>query len=57
MSRRLLPNEMQIDVAGKSEAEVLEEAVCIIDGVCPVTGYKYELGDERNYLSWVWSRG
>ena len=34
MGRRLLPNEVQIDVAGKSKAEVLEEAVCIIDGVC-----------------------
>ncbi|MBD5476757.1 MAG: hypothetical protein HDR17_12395 [Lachnospiraceae bacterium] len=57
MGRRLLPNEVQIDVAGKSKAEVLEEAVCIIDGFCPEMGYEYELDDERNYLSWVWSRG
>ena len=57
MGRRLLPNEVQIDVAGRSKAEVLEEAVCIIDGFCPVMEYEYELDDERNYLSWVWSRG
>ena len=57
MGRRLLPNEVQIVVAGKSRAEVLEEAVCIIDGFCPVVGYEYELNEERNYLSWVWSRG
>ena len=57
MSRNLLPNEVQIDVAGKSKAEVLEEAVCIIDGFCTEMGYEYELDDERNYLSWVWSRG
>lgn len=57
MGRRLLPNEVQIDVAGKSKAEVLEEVVCIIDGFCPEMGYEYELDDERNYLSWVWSRG
>lgn len=57
MSRRLLPNEVQIDVAGKSKAEILEEAIYIIDGGCPEMGYEYEVDDERNYLSWVWSRG
>ena len=56
MGRRLLPNEVQIDVAGKSKAEVCEEAVCIIDGFCPEMKYEYELDDEQNYLSWVWSR-
>ena len=57
MGRKLLPNEVQIDVACKSKAEVLEEAVCIINGFCPEMGYEYELDDERNYLSWVRSRG
>ena len=57
MGRRLLPNEVQIDVAGKSRAEGLEEAICIIDGFCPEMGYEYELDDERNYSSWVRSRG
>lgn len=51
IGRRLLSNEVKIDVAGKSKAEVLEEAVCIIDRFCPVMGYEYELDDERNYLS------
>lgn len=57
MGRRLLPNAVQLDVAGRSKAGVFEEAVCIIDGFCPEMGYEYKLDDERNYLSWVWSRG
>ncbi|MBO4999031.1 MAG: hypothetical protein J6D02_13620 [Lachnospira sp.] len=57
MSRRLLPNEVQIDIAGKTKEDVLKEAIDIIDHFKPLTEYEYELGDERNYLSWVQSRG
>lgn len=56
MSRKLLPNEAQIDVAGKTKEEVLKEAIHVIDHFEPLTDYKYELDDEHNYLSWVQSR-
>lgn len=56
MSRNLLPNEVQIDIAGKTKEQVLEEAIKIIDGFEPMKDYDYELDDERNYLSWVQSR-
>lgn len=56
MGRKLLPNEVQIDVAGKTKEEVLQEAIGIIDNFVPQTDYEYELDDEKNYLSWVQSR-
>lgn len=57
MNRKLLPNEVQIDIAGKSKEEVLKEAINIIDNFTPLTDYDYELEDKHNYLSWVQSRG
>jgi len=56
MNRKLLPNEVKIDVAGKSKEEVLKETISIIDNFKPMKDYNYELDDERNYLSWVQSR-
>ena len=56
MNRKLLPNEVQIDVAGKTKEEVLLEAIHIIDSFVPETEYAYELDDEKNYLSWVQSK-
>lgn len=56
MSRRLLPNEVMIDVAGKTKEAVLSEAIRIIDGFKPLKDYEYELEDEHNFLSWVQSR-
>lgn len=56
MSRKLLPNEVQIDVSGKTKEEVLQEAIGIIDNFVPQTDYEYELDDEKNYLSWVQSK-
>ena len=55
-SRRLLPNEVLIDIAGKTKEEVLAEAIGIIDGFRPDRDYDYVLDDERHYLSWVQSR-
>ena len=57
MGRRLLPNEVMIDVAGKTKEEVLAEAIRIIDSFHAMKEYDYELDDEHNYLSWVKSRG
>ena len=56
-SRGLLPNEVQIDVAGKNGEEVLQEAIRMIDAFEPVKDYSYELDDEHHYLSWVRSHG
>lgn len=55
-ARKLLPNEVQIDVAGKSREDVLKCAIDIIDHYKPVLEYDYELDDEHHYLSWVRSR-
>ena len=55
-NRPLLPNEVLIDVAGKTKEEVLAEAIAIIDGFHPEKDYDYTLDDERHYLSWVQSR-
>ena len=53
MKRKLLPNEVMIDVAGKTKEEVLAEAIGIIDAFHPAKAYDYEPDDEHNYLSWV----
>ena len=55
-SRMLLPNEVLIDIAGKTKEEVLAEAIRIIDGFRPDKDYDYVLDDEHHYLSWVQSR-
>lgn len=54
--RKLLPNEVKIDVAGKTKEEVFSEAIYVIDRFERLTDYKYVLDDEHNYLSWVQSR-
>ena len=55
-SRPLLPNEVLIDVFGKTKEEVFREAVCIIDSFEPQLDYTYDLPDEQLFLSWVHSR-
>ena len=55
-SRPLLPNEVVIDVAGKSKEEIFNEAVHLIDHFEPDLNYCYELPDEKLFLSWVHSR-
>ena len=55
-SRPLLPNEVLIDVFGKTKEEVFQEAVRIIDSFEPQLDYPFDLPDERLFLSWVHSR-
>ncbi len=55
-SRKLLPNEVMMDVAGKSADEVFQEAVRLIEGHQPMMQYDAVPDDEHNYLSWVQSR-
>ena len=54
--RPLLPNEVRLDVAGKTPEAVLKEAIQIIDSFAPALAYAYELPGEEQYLSWVQSR-
>lgn len=56
MERPLLPNEVLLDVAGKSKEKVLAEAIRIIDTFSPTLDYTYELLDAQYFLSWVQSR-
>lgn len=55
--RKLLPNEIMLDISGKSAGEVSREAESIIDSFVPARNFEYTPDDERNYLSWVRSRG
>ena len=59
-ARPLLPNEVKIDVAGKSKEEVLQNAIDVIDHFHPLLDFDYRLdggaNDEKAYLSWVQSR-
>ena len=55
-NRKLLPNEVQIDIAGKTENAIFTEAIKLIDNFNPDKDYIYETDDEHNYLSWVKSR-
>ena len=55
-NRKLLPNEIIIDIAGKNKDKVLTEVIKQIDNFNPDKNYSYELDDEKNYLSWVQSR-
>lgn len=54
--RALLPNEVKLDVAGKTRDEVFAEAARLIDGFEPLLDYDYRLPGEEEYLSWVLSR-
>lgn len=56
MNRKLLPNEVKIDVAGKTRSAVLQTAISVIDSFVAQTNYDYDPDKEQDYLSWVQSR-
>ena len=56
-NRNLLPNEIVIDVYGKSKEEVLNEAINIIDKYESLLDYEYEEPDKKIFYSWVLSDG
>ncbi len=56
MNRRLLPNEIKIDVAGKTPTDVLQTAISVIDNFEVQANYDYDPDREQEYLSWVQSR-
>ena len=55
-NRKLLPNEIIVDIADKNKDKVLTEVIKQIDNFNSDKNYSYELDDEKNYLSWVQSR-
>ena len=55
--RKPLPNEITVDILGKTAEEVLAEVIRRIDGFHPAGHYDYEPESERHFLSWVKSRG
>jgi GTPase SAR1 family protein len=55
-NRKLLPNEIIIDIADKNKDKVLTEVIKHIDNFNPDKNYSYELDDEKKYQSWVQSR-
>ena len=57
MDRPLLPNEVVLDVAGKSKGAVLNEAIAIIDNYKSQMDYRYILPDKSLFYSWVQSDG
>lgn len=57
MNRQLLPNEVLIDVAGKTKEEVLNEAIETIDSYKSLLDYDYELPEKELFYSWVQSDG
>lgn len=54
-NRPLMPNEVAIDVAGKSKEEVLKEAIKLIDTTKILFDYEYVDMDKNNFCSWVQS--
>lgn len=57
LTRPLLPNEVSLDIAGRTKEQVLEEAYALVQGFEPKLDYEYGLDDINNYFSWVQSRG
>ena len=57
LKRAPLVNEVEIDVAGKSIEEVLNEAIRIIDTTETVLEYEYEKPPKELFYSWVYANG
>ncbi len=57
MNRDLLPNEVILDIAGKTKNKVLNEAIKIIDNYNSLLEYDYEMPDRNLFYSWVQSDG
>lgn len=57
LNRDPLVNEVEIDIAGKSEAEVLQQAIEIIDNTESLLEYTYKKPPKELFYSWVFSHG
>lgn len=52
-----LVNEVEIDIAGKSIREVLEEAINIIESTPSLLDYEYTKPPKEMFYSWVFANG
>lgn len=57
IQRSPLVNEVEIDVAGKSIKEVLEQAIHIIESTPPCLDYEYTKPPKEMFYSWVFANG
>jgi len=57
IKRKPLVNEVEIDVAGKSIEEVLEQALKIIDTTTSLLDYQYTKPPKEMFYSWVFANG
>lgn len=57
MGRPLLPNEHVIDITGKSEQQVLEDALQILQNAPSLIEYDYTKPEKELFYSWVFSNG
>lgn len=57
INRELLPNEVLLDVAGKSKEDVLKEAINIINNFKSKIDYNYVEPSKELFYSWVQSDG
>ncbi len=57
MKRNPLINEVEIDVAGKSIGEVLEQSINIIETTPSCFDYEYEKSPKEMFYSWVFANG
>ena len=57
LERPLLPNEAELDTAGLTEEEVLQQALRIIASFEPQLDYAYEKPPKDQFYSWVFENG
>ena len=57
MRREPLINEVEIDVAGKSIEEVLEQAINIVETTTSLIDYEYTKPPKEMFYSWVFANG
>ena len=57
LARPLQVNELELDVTGLSEAEVLQKALSLLEGFEPLEEYDYVRPPKEAYYSWVFANG
>lgn len=57
MTRNPLVNEYEIDIAGMSPEQVLEQAIHLIDNTDCLLEYEYQQMPKEHFYSWVFSNG
>lgn len=55
--RKPLMNEIEIDVAGKSIGEILEQSINVIETTPSCLDYEYTKPPKEMFYSWVWANG